>query len=78
MGNVTVTVHLTGAHHNRKNPGDANRMAAKFVDDLKAAGHQILAASVTCGGHEDLLDPTCYTRAFPHDRDVEPPDNTDL
>ncbi|MGY3393458.1 glucan phosphoethanolaminetransferase (alkaline phosphatase superfamily) [Bradyrhizobium sp. USDA 3311] len=66
MGNCTLVVHLTGSHHNRKNR-DANRMAAKFVDELKAAGHNVEHASFTSGGREDLLNEYTGTRAAPHD-----------
>lgn len=69
MGNCTITVHLTGSHHNKKNPKDANRMAATFVDELKAAGHNVEHASFTHGGREDLLDSSSFTRAAPHDAD---------
>jgi hypothetical protein len=69
MGNCTITVHLTGAHHNKKNPNDANRMAAKFVDQLKDAGHNVEAASITHGGREDLLDPNCISRSGFYDAD---------
>lgn len=69
MGNCTIVVHLTGPHHNRKNPGDANRIAARFVDQLKEAGHTVEHASFTSGGREDLLDPSSFTRAAPHDGD---------
>jgi len=67
MGSCTITVHLTGSHHNKKNPKDANRMAAKFVDELKAAGHYVEHASFTSGGREDLLNEGCFTRAFDYD-----------
>jgi len=63
MGNCTITIHLTGSHHNRRYLADANRMAAKFVDDLKAQGHNVEHASFTHGGREDLLDSGCWTRS---------------
>jgi hypothetical protein len=55
MGNCTITIHLTGSHHNKKHPKDANRMAQKFVDDLVTAGHNVEHASFTHGGRDDLL-----------------------
>jgi hypothetical protein len=64
MGHCTITVHLTGSHHNKGNPKDADRMAAKFVDELKAAGHSVEHASFTSGGREDLLDPHSHTRVM--------------
>ena len=69
MGNCTITVHLTGSHHNKKNSTDANRMAAKFADDLKAAGHNVEHCSITHGGRTDLLDPNCMERTGAWDKD---------
>lgn len=71
MGNCTIVVHLTGSHHNEDNPSDANRMAAAFVDKLKAAGHNVEHASITHGGREDLLSSTSYTRSKPWIRATE-------
>lgn len=65
MGNWTITIHGVGSHHNPEVPTDANRMTAKFVDELKAAGHNVEGASFTHGGREDLLSSTSYTRANP-------------
>jgi hypothetical protein len=55
MGNCTIVIHLTGAHHNPVYPNDANRMAARFADELKRAGHNVEHASFTHGGREDLI-----------------------
>lgn len=60
MGNWNITIRGVGVHHNTKLPSDADRMAAKFVRDLKEAGHSIVAASITAGGENDLTDPDAY------------------
>lgn len=60
MGNWNITIRGVGIHHNRKQPTDANRMAAEFVKKLKDAGHMIVAASITHGGEENLVDPETY------------------
>jgi len=52
MGNWAITIIGTGAHHNKDYPQDANKMAEKFVDDLKAAGHIVEFATFTHGGRE--------------------------
>ena len=57
MGNWNITIRGIGAHHNKDNPTDANRMSKEFVEALKAAGHRVLGASFTFGGEEDLLPP---------------------
>jgi hypothetical protein len=54
MGQWNITIRGTGIHHNKKQPKDANRMAARFVRELKAAGHTITVASITHGGDQDL------------------------
>ena len=38
-------------------PQDANKMAAEFVERLRAAGHAISEASFTHGGCETLAEP---------------------
>ena len=60
MGNWNITVRGVGVHHNKALKEDANRMAAKFIKDLKAAGHTVVAASITHGGEDDLSDPDKY------------------
>lgn len=62
MGNCTITIHLTGSHHNDDYHKDANRMSVRFVEELMAAGHHVEGASFTSGGREDLLSSTCWTR----------------
>jgi hypothetical protein len=46
-------VHVTGTHHNKKR-SDIDQIAAKFVDDLKAAGHTVNLAHLVVGGEYDL------------------------
>lgn len=58
MGQWNISIHGTGAHHNKKNPTDANRMAAKFVRELRAAGHQVTGATITHGGEDNVLSQT--------------------
>ncbi len=53
MGNWNITVRGIGIHHNGR-PDDAEAMAKVFVQSLKAAGHQILGATVTYGGEENV------------------------
>ena len=54
MGNWNISINGLGAHHNQDYPEDANKMAAKFVKDLKEAGHTVIDATFTHGGREDL------------------------
>lgn len=56
MGNWSITIQGVGAHHNKAHEGDANRMARKFVRELKLAGHTIERADFTHGAKEDLLN----------------------
>jgi hypothetical protein len=63
MGNVSMTIHAVGSHHNHDNPHDLNKMFARFVDDLKAKGHNVVKADLHHGGHEDMLDDKTVTRA---------------
>jgi hypothetical protein len=52
MSHRTITIHLT--HNSEGDQKHASQMAAKFVDDLKAAGHHIKHASISSLEHEDL------------------------
>lgn len=68
MGQWTIVIHGTGAHHNwattdgpdgrtgyitgRKNDYDADLMFAEFVDQLKERGHTITGSTFTHGGME--------------------------
>lgn len=57
MGNWHISIDGVGAHHqhpDRPLAEDANRMAAKFVEDLKAAGHQVNVATFTHGAADDI------------------------
>jgi hypothetical protein len=67
MGSTTVVVNVTGSHHNQNNGRDINKMAAAFVDELKAAGHRVESASITHGGREDLLSENSPTRSGAYD-----------
>lgn len=55
MGNWNINIQGIGSHHNEGNKADAQYLAARFVEQLKASGHTIEAASFTSGGKEDLL-----------------------
>lgn len=60
MGNWNITIRGIGAHHNHALAidYDANKMAAEFVEKLRAAGHTVVAASFTHGGENDITDGT--------------------
>ena len=60
MGDWTIVVKGIGAHHNSNYPKDANRMTAKFVKDLKEAGHNVQYASFTHGSNDNISDPDQY------------------
>lgn len=49
MGDWTVVVSGTGSHHNA-GPGDADRLAQRFVEDLVDAQQNIRVAIITYGG----------------------------
>lgn len=55
MGNWNLTIQAIGCHHNKDNPGDADKLANKFMADLIASGHIIESANLTFGGRENLL-----------------------
>lgn len=57
MGDWHISIQGVGCHHNKDYPADANRMARKFVEDLRAAGHTVTEATFTSGGKEALLEP---------------------
>lgn len=54
MGQWVIVVEGTGAHHNKENPTDADRMAKRFVDELTRVGHTVRNASFTHGAAEGL------------------------
>ena len=60
MGQWNITIRGTGSHHNKKNPNDANRMAARFVGELKEAGHNVTGATITFGAEDDVSDAAKY------------------
>ena len=45
MGNWHISIEGVGVHHNQALETDANKMAAKFVAELKRVGHTITKAS---------------------------------
>jgi hypothetical protein len=57
MGNYSIHIEGIGAHNNTDLPEDADRLARLFVEDLRDKGHNVTAASFTCGSTEDLLIP---------------------
>ncbi len=63
MGNWHISIEGVGFHHNSKMPEDANRMAKKFAEDLKAAGHSVTKATFTHGAADDLLS-VDYAKAY--------------
>lgn len=50
----TITIRGRGPHHNAA-PGDANRLAAKFIAVLRANGHDVVSASFDNGVEEDIV-----------------------
>lgn len=57
MGDWAIFVKGIGAHHNRKYPKDANRLAAEFVKKLRDEGHNVQFASFTHSGNDNIADP---------------------
>jgi hypothetical protein len=55
MGNWVIHIEGTGAHHNKDNPGDADKIAMKAVEDLFNAGQNIEHATFTHGGRDVLM-----------------------
>ena len=55
MGNWHISIQGIGCHHNQNNPGDADKLAAKFVKQLELYDHNIQSASFTFGAYIDLL-----------------------
>ena len=56
MGNWNISIQGVGAHHNPSNPKDADKMARRFVKELKEAGHTVEHAEITYGGKEAVDD----------------------
>jgi hypothetical protein len=62
MGNWAINIHGVGCHHNSFVDADANKMAARFVDQLQKAGHVVTIAQFTHGG-EETIDGADYLKA---------------
>lgn len=65
MGNNwNISIQGVGAHHNDNLPLDADKLARKFVQELKEAGHEIEHAEFTYGGKDavDELEKRRYGR----------------
>jgi hypothetical protein len=54
MGNWHISIEGAGSHHNLTLETDANKLAAKFVAELKRVGHTVNKASFTYGGADNL------------------------
>jgi hypothetical protein len=62
MGDYTLVIHGTGAHHNNKvvegkevrGNTDADHLLDKFVQELKDNGHVVEVATITHGGRETI------------------------
>lgn len=52
MGNWTMVVEGIGVHDNPDLPEDADRLLAKFVQELEDKGHQLFHVSFTAGGRK--------------------------
>lgn len=63
MGNVCIVIRSVGIHHNGLS-GDAEQIAKRCVDELKANGHTVLSAHVESGGSLDLLNPQGGLRGY--------------
>lgn len=55
MGNWNISIRGVGPHHNGQ-PYDAEQVAARAVEELRAAGHTVVSAEVTYGGVVVLSD----------------------
>ena len=62
MGDWAIFVKGVGAHHNKNYPKDANRIAAKFVEELREAGHNVQFASFTHSGNDNIADTEYLTK----------------
>lgn len=55
MGMWHISIQGTGIHHNSATETkDAEKMAAKFVEELRAAGHQVEHATITYGARQNV------------------------
>lgn len=55
MGNAAIIIRSVGPHQNKKSY-DAERIAGRCVDELRALGHSIICATVETGGCSIDLD----------------------
>lgn len=55
MGSWHIKIEGHGQHHNKMD-NDAEVMAKKFVDDLRAKGHQVSRAEFTLTGSQQDID----------------------
>lgn len=56
MGDYTIVIEGTGAHHNYPSiEGDANVIALKFAEMLEQHGHKIHAVVMTSGKRDILV-----------------------
>lgn len=53
MGQWTIVINGTGAHHNRAEY-DADWIAREAVEKLRKAGHSISGATFTYGARDDI------------------------
>lgn len=56
MGNYTIVIYGTGSHHNGL-PSDADKIAEKFVEELKKAGHLEVDATFTSSSRHHICAP---------------------
>jgi hypothetical protein len=49
----TLTIHATGSPYDDSHPAHPKNVAARFIDELKGAGHAV-KATITHGEHEEL------------------------
>lgn len=57
MGNIAIIIRSVGCHHNGR-AGDAEQIAKRCVDELRANGHTVLSAHAEGAGSTDLLGST--------------------
>lgn len=61
MGNIAIIIRAVGVHHNAL-AYDQEQLAARFVDEMKAAGHSVLSAHVEGAGSQDVSKGTAACR----------------
>lgn len=54
MGNWTIVIIGTGAHHNKDYEYDADKIFRETVKQLEKAGHQIEHASITYSARDEV------------------------